>query len=142
MLSGLILASDSLFPFRPSFVPHKKGLSNFLSTYHNGLLQAFLMITYSMTKDRAKSEGKGFLGTSMNALMTRVWIAKCVYFMLAYIKSIDTISLSLQQMTRLLQLQLNLFKRRELQELFRVFREYPPEPKSHYFRRHENMHES
>lgn len=58
---------------------------------------------------------KAFLGTSKNAVMTQIWIAMCVYLMLAYIKFLSKSALSMQQMIRLLHL--NLFDRRSLQEL-------------------------
>ena len=58
---------------------------------------------------------KAFLGTSKNAVMTQIWVAMCVYLMLAYIKFLSKSALSLQQIIRLLQL--NLFERRPLQEL-------------------------
>jgi putative transposase len=58
---------------------------------------------------------KAFLGTSKNAVMTQIWVAMCVYLMLAYIKFLSKSTLSLQQIIRLLQL--NLFERRPLQEL-------------------------
>lgn len=55
---------------------------------------------------------KAFLGTSKNAVMTQIWIALCVYLMLAYLKYLSRISGSMQHMIRLLQL--NLFARRDL----------------------------
>lgn len=58
---------------------------------------------------------KSFLGTSKNAVMTQIWVAMCVYLMLTYIKFLSKSALSLQQIIRLLQL--NLFERRPLQEL-------------------------
>ena len=60
---------------------------------------------------------KSFLGTSRNAVMTQIWIAMCVYLLLSYIKCLNHIQPSLQQMLRLLQL--NLFERRALLELLR-----------------------
>jgi len=60
---------------------------------------------------------KAFLGTSKNAVMTQIWIALCVYLMLAYLKYLSKISGSLQHMIRLLQL--NLFARRDLLALLR-----------------------
>ena len=66
---------------------------------------------------------KSFLGTSRNAVMTQIWIAMCVYLLLSYIKFLNHIRPSLQQMLRLLQL--NLFERRDLLELLRGD---PPEP--------------
>jgi len=62
--------------------------------------------------------------TSKNAVMTQIWIAVCVYLLLAYLKFISRIGNSLQQMIRLLQL--NLFERRDLQALLRGD---PVEPK-------------
>jgi putative transposase len=60
---------------------------------------------------------KTFLGTSRNAVMTQIWIAICVYLLLAYLKFVSTTECSLQQLLRLLQL--NLFERRELMALLR-----------------------
>ena len=45
---------------------------------------------------------KAFLGTSKNAVMTQIWIALCVYLMLAYLKYLSKISGSMQHMIRLL----------------------------------------
>lgn len=67
---------------------------------------------------------KSFLGTSRNAVMTQIWIAVCVYLLLAYLKFVSQLGSSLQQILRLLQL--NLFERRDLQALLRGD---PPEPK-------------
>ena len=55
---------------------------------------------------------KAFLGTSRNAVLTQIWIAMCTYLLLAYIKFSNHINLSLQQILRLLHL--NLFARRNL----------------------------
>ena len=66
---------------------------------------------------------KSFLGASKNAVMTQIWIAMCVYLLLSYIRFLHKIQPSLQQMLRLLQL--NLFERRDLPELLRSD---PPEP--------------
>jgi hypothetical protein len=66
---------------------------------------------------------KTFLGTSKNAIMTQIWIAMCVYLMLAYLKFISASGRSLQQIIRLLQL--NLFERRPLMELIDTS---PPDP--------------
>jgi putative transposase len=55
---------------------------------------------------------KAFLGTSENAVMTQIMAALCVYLLLAYLKFQSKISKSLQQILRLLQL--NLFTRRSL----------------------------
>ena len=66
---------------------------------------------------------KTFLGTSKNAVMTQIWIAMCVYLLLAYLKFASTLGHSFQQILRLLQL--NLFERRDLLQLLRGD---PPEP--------------
>lgn len=60
---------------------------------------------------------KAFLGTSRNAVMTQIWIALCMYLMLAYLKYSSRLHASLQTMIRLLQL--NLFARRDLMALLR-----------------------
>ena len=64
---------------------------------------------------------KSFLGTSRNAVLTQLWIALCVYLLIAYIKFLNRISRSLYHILRLLQL--NLFDRRPLLSLL-----YPPPP--------------
>jgi len=60
---------------------------------------------------------KTFLGTSSNAVLTQVWIALCVFLLLAYLKFKAKLGGSMQQILRLLQL--NLFARRDLIELFK-----------------------
>lgn len=69
---------------------------------------------------------KTFLGTSKNAVLTQIWIAVCMYLLLAYIKFCNQLSLSLQQILRLLQL--NLFERRDLVGLLRGDPPEPPHP--------------
>lgn len=65
---------------------------------------------------------KSFIGTSKNAVMTQIWIAMCIYLLLAFVKFANRLSLSLQQILQLMQL--NLFSRRELMTLL----EPPPNP--------------
>jgi putative transposase len=60
---------------------------------------------------------KSFIGTSKNAVMTQIWIALCVYLLLAYLKFMSKLSKSMQQILRLLQL--NLFEKRDLMALLR-----------------------
>ena len=60
---------------------------------------------------------KAFLGTSENAVMTQIMAAMCVYLLLAYLKFTSKLGKSLQQIIRLLQL--NLFVRRSLLTLLR-----------------------
>lgn len=58
---------------------------------------------------------KAFVGTSKNAVLTQIWIAMCVYLMLAYLKFQSKVDRSMQQILRLLQM--NLFEKRDLTEL-------------------------
>jgi putative transposase len=67
---------------------------------------------------------KTFVGTTKNAVLTQIWIAMCTYLLLAYIKFVSKIDLSLQQILRLLHL--NLFERRDLLCLLKGD---PPEPR-------------
>ena len=60
---------------------------------------------------------KSFIGTSKNAVMTQIWIALCVYLLLAFLKFQSKLTKSLQQLLRLLQL--NLFEKRDLMALLR-----------------------
>ena len=67
---------------------------------------------------------KSFLGTSRNAVMTQIWIAMCMYLLLAYIRFMSKLGLGMQQILRLLQL--NLFERRDL---YALLRGDPPQPR-------------
>jgi len=60
---------------------------------------------------------KCYLGTSMNAVKTQLWIALLAYLVLSFLKFQSKIGASLQRMLRILQL--NLFERRDLIELFK-----------------------
>lgn len=60
---------------------------------------------------------KTFLGTSRNAVLTQVWIALCVYLLVAFLNFKAKLGTSMQQVLRVLQL--NLFSRRNLIDLFR-----------------------
>jgi hypothetical protein len=60
---------------------------------------------------------KGFLGTSKNAVLTQIWAALCISLLIAYLKFASRIELSLQQIARLLQL--NLFLKRDLLALLK-----------------------
>jgi FOG: Transposase and inactivated derivatives len=59
---------------------------------------------------------KSFLGNSKNAVLTQVLVALWVYLLMAFIKFQSKVTLSLQQMKRLLQT--NLFAKRCMRELF------------------------
>jgi putative transposase len=69
---------------------------------------------------------KSFLVTSRNAVMTQIWIAICVYLLLAYLKFVSRVSRSMQQILRLLQL--NLFDHRDLRGLLVGDPPQPPAP--------------
>lgn len=58
---------------------------------------------------------KSLLETSRYAVMAQIWIAICVYLLLAYFKFSSQIYKSFQQIIRLLQL--NLFDHRDLRDL-------------------------
>jgi IS4 transposase len=70
---------------------------------------------------------KGFLGTSRNAVLSQIWAALCICLLLAYLKFASRIELSMQQMARLLQL--NLFIKRDLMALL-TNQHPPPQPAS------------
>jgi len=57
------------------------------------------------------------LGSFSNAVLTQIWIALCVYLLVAYLNFKAKLGISMQQILRLLQL--NLFARRNLIEFFR-----------------------
>lgn len=60
---------------------------------------------------------KSFVGISKNAVMTQIWIALCVYLLLAFLKFQSKLQKSTQQILRLLQL--NLFEKRDMMALLR-----------------------
>ena len=59
---------------------------------------------------------KRFVGRSKNTVMTQLWVAMCMYLLLAYLKFVMRLRWSLHQMLQVLQL--NMFERRPLQDLF------------------------
>jgi putative transposase len=65
---------------------------------------------------------KAFLGNTDNAVMTQVMVALCIYLILAYLKCQARAGQSLQQISRLIHV--NLFARRDLMALLKP----PPEP--------------
>jgi len=60
---------------------------------------------------------KSFLGTSMNAVLTQLWVAMCMYLLLAYLKYSCKLGRGMISLLRLLQL--NLFEKRNLIALLR-----------------------
>lgn len=71
---------------------------------------------------------KAFYGTSANAVQTQVWIAICVYVMLAILKQELRLPLSLHTMLQILSV--NAFEKVSQAELFA---EAPPEMKEDHF---------
>ena len=68
--------------------------------------------------DQAKPEDQiSFVGTSKNAVMTRIWVALCVYLLLVFLRFQSMLHINTQQILRLLQL--NLFEKRGLMVLLR-----------------------
>ena len=60
---------------------------------------------------------KSFIGTSKNAVLTQIWIAMCVYLLIAFLRFQSKLTKSMQQIIRVLQL--NLFEKRDLMSLLR-----------------------
>jgi putative transposase len=60
---------------------------------------------------------KSFIGTSKKAVMTQIWIALCIYLLLAFLKFQSKLQKSTQQILRLLQLYL--FEKRDFLALLR-----------------------
>ena len=59
---------------------------------------------------------KSFVGRSVNAVQAQLWIALCAYLLVSFVKFRSRLVQSILQILRLLQL--NLFERRDLNELF------------------------
>jgi len=60
---------------------------------------------------------KAFIGNSRNAVMTQIYVALIAYLLLCMFKYISKVSASLQNLLRVIQL--NLFRRYSLEELFK-----------------------
>jgi Transposase DDE domain/Domain of unknown function (DUF4372) len=73
---------------------------------------------------------KGFLGTSKNAVLSQIWAALCISLLLAYLKFASRIELTMQQIARLLQL--NLFLKRDLLALLKNDTSPPLSPHNQY----------
>ena len=69
---------------------------------------------------------KRFVGRSKNAVLTQLWVATCMYLLLAYLKFVMRLSWNLHQMLQVLQL--NVFERRPLEDLFTTPPPGPPNP--------------
>ena len=60
---------------------------------------------------------KSFIGTTKNAVMTQLWVAMCVYLLIAFLKFKSKTQKSMQHIIRLLPL--NLFENRDFEALLR-----------------------
>ncbi len=60
---------------------------------------------------------KVFMGTTKNAVLTQIWVAMCVYLLLAFLKFRSTTAKSMHHIIQLLPL--NLFENRDLESLIR-----------------------
>jgi len=58
---------------------------------------------------------KRFFGTTRNAVLTQIWIAMIAYLMISFFKFLHKTKLSIQQLFRLIQL--NIFERKSLKDL-------------------------
>lgn len=67
---------------------------------------------------------KSFGGATTNAVLTQIWIALCVYLLLAFVKFANKLAASMQRLLRLLHL--NLFQRCDLLALLRGDARDPP----------------
>ena len=72
---------------------------------------------------------KSFYGTSRNAVLTQIWIAMCAYLLIALLKFQSKIDLSMQKIFRLLQM--NLFEKWYLNELFDMAKHCKPNINDH-----------
>ena len=63
-----------------------------------------------------KQNLKRFIGTSKNAVLTQIWVAMCVYLLIAYFRFMNSFKQSPMTIIRLLHM--NWFERRSLIELF------------------------
>ena len=69
---------------------------------------------------------KSFAGTSRNAVLTQLWIAMCMHLLVCYVKFLSRRGWSIDQILRLLQL--DLFERRPLGDLLGDRTRHPPPP--------------
>jgi IS4 transposase len=69
---------------------------------------------------------KSFLGQSLNAVASQVFVALCVYLLVAFQKFVSQTAYGLQAVFRLIQF--NAFVRKLISELLCPRREQPPDP--------------
>ena len=92
---------------------------------HCGHLQSRWQVELFFKWIKQNLKVKSFVGTTRNAVMTQLWIARCMYLILSYIQFANRIAWSPSEILRLLQL--NLFERRPLLDLLGSGNESPPD---------------
>jgi hypothetical protein len=70
---------------------------------------------------------RSFLGHSMNAVASQIFVALCVYLLVAFQKFVSRSAMGIQAVLRLVQL--SLFQRKPLADLLRGRKQDPPNPK-------------
>jgi len=71
---------------------------------------------------------RSFLGHTINAVATQIFVALCVYLLMAYLKFVSRSHFSIQAVLRLLQV--NLFARRPMEQLLHKQAADPPSPQT------------
>ncbi len=69
---------------------------------------------------------RSVLGHTINAVATQIFVALCVYLLMAYLKFVSRSAFSVQAILRLLQM--NLFLRRPIEQLLHKRKADPPDP--------------
>ena len=98
------------FPFGPCETVWRRGGVGLMGRKSRWQIELF----FKWIKQHLKV--KRFVGRSKNAVMTQLRVAMCMYLLLAYLKFVMRLRWSLHQMLQVLQL--NMFERRPLQDLF------------------------
>jgi len=70
---------------------------------------------------------KSFFGTSVNAVRTQIWVALCIYLLVAILKKRLHLSCSLHTLLQILEV--NLFERKPIEQLVRDAMKQITEPK-------------
>jgi len=71
---------------------------------------------------------KSVIGHTINAVATQIFVALCVYLLMAYLKFVSQSAFGIQSILRLLQM--NLFLRRPLDQLLHKWKADPPPPQT------------
>jgi hypothetical protein len=82
-----------------------------------GIYKARWQVELFFKSIKQNLEIRSFIGTSKNAVLTQIWIAKSFYLILAFMKQQSSLTKSMQQMLRLTQI--NLFEKRNLMAFLR-----------------------